>query len=132
MTLGGRGFSATCVCRVLVWQVSDGPSAFPFSLWKIITAVPECLPGPGMSAEIPNGTGSNGCLREGSRCRGLGPDSLLRTGCNVFLWAHPTFTKPKGKKVVSITRLALFSSLLCGFCSQPLTSSRSLHLSDQH
>lgn len=70
MTLGGGASlpmlpplatRATCVCRVLVWQVSDGPSASPFSLLKIITAVPACLPGPGIPAEIPHSTGNNGC-----------------------------------------------------------------------
>lgn len=66
VSCGHKGHSATCVCKVQVWAGEwRAMILLPTPLlWKIITGVPQCLPGPGISANIPNRTGNNGGLWE--------------------------------------------------------------------
>lgn len=67
-------------------------------LWKIVTGVPQCLPGPGISAKTPNRTGNNGGLWEvgtGAWCWG---QSCPFVQLEMFNSVHPAFAKLKGKK----------------------------------
>ena len=105
VSCGHKGHMATCGCKVQVWAGEwQAMILLPTPLlWKIVTDVPQCLPGPGISAKTPNRTGNNGGLWEvgtGAWCWG---QSCPFVQLEMFNSVHPAFAKLKGKKKSATT-----------------------------
>lgn len=86
----------TCMCRVLIWQVSGGSSTFPFSHPPHVEDHNRCSPDACLGSL--NRTGNNGCLREESLEPGVRVKHILTYSLKCFTICTSCLYKIKREK----------------------------------